>query len=63
MKSMSMNTESLFWLTNKKWYRINKEKDCFEILDSAPAKAKISFEIWSGKRKSTKKKNYFSKMK
>ena len=61
--NISANTESLYWLTNKNWYRVNEEKDCFEILDSAPTKAKISFEIWSGKRKSTKKKNYFSKIK
>lgn len=56
MRQMSMNSESLYWLTNKSWYRINREKDCFEILDSAPAKAKLSFEIWSGKRKTSKKK-------
>lgn len=63
MRKMSMNSESTYWLSNKDWYRINKEKDCFEILDSAPAKAKLSFEIWCGKRKSTKKKGYFAKMK
>lgn len=51
---MSMSSESTFWLTDKTWYRINDEKDCFEILDSAPAKAKISFEIWSGKRRSSR---------
>lgn len=55
MKSiMSANSESTFWLTNKDWYRINDEKDCFEILESAPEKAKISFEIWSGKRRSSR---------
>ena len=59
---MSMNTESTFWLSDKSWYRINKENDSFEILDSAPAKAKLSFEIWSGKRKSAKKKGFFSKL-
>ena len=51
---MSANSESTFWLTNKDWYRINDEKDCFEILESAPEKAKISFEIWSGKRRSSR---------
>ena len=56
MRQMSMKSESLYWLTNKSWYRINREKDGFEILDSAPAKAKLSFEIWSGKRKTSKKK-------
>lgn len=57
MNKMSMSNESTFWLTNKAWYRINEEKDCFEILDSAPAKAKLSFEVWSGKRKAKKKKS------
>ena len=56
-----MNTERVFWLTNPSWYRINEEKDCFEMTDEAPAKAKLSFELWCGKRKSKKKKNYFSK--
>ncbi len=54
-RTMSMSDESIYWLTNKEWYRINKEKDCFEILDSAPIKAKLSFEVWSGKRKPSKK--------
>ena len=48
---MTKNTESIFWLTNKNWYKIDKEKDCFVILDSAPSEAKLSFELWSGKRK------------
>ena len=58
---MDTNFESIYWLTNKDWYKINEEKDCFEILDSAPAKAKLSFEIWCGKRKPSKKKHYFFK--
>lgn len=53
-KGMSASRESTYWLSNKSWYRINDEKDCFEILDSAPMQAKISFEIWSGKRKSSR---------
>ena len=63
MKNMSMNDEKVFWLSNPQWYRINKEKDCFEMTEAAPAKARISFEIWSGKRKSTQKKTFFSKLK
>jgi len=62
MNKMSMNSESTYWLTNKAWYKINKENDCFEILDSAPAKAKLSFEIWTGKRKPSKKNGYFSRL-
>jgi len=33
------------------------------MTEAAPAKARISFEIWSGKRKSAKKKSFFSNMK
>ena len=43
---MDTNFESIYWLTNKDWYKINEEKDCFEILDSAPAKAKLSFAFF-----------------
>lgn len=63
MRLMSMNTEAVYWLTNESWYRVNEEKDCFEILPTAPTRAKMSFEIWSGKRKSTKKRDCFSKLK
>lgn len=62
MKFMSMNTEKTYWLTNKEWYRINEEKDCFEMLPNAPTRAKMSFEIWDGKRKSKKKRDYFSRL-
>lgn len=60
-RKMSISTEKTFWLKNPAWYRVNEEKDCFEILDTAPVKAKISFEVWSGKRKS-KAKGFFSKL-
>lgn len=63
MNNLSLNDETVYWLSNPQWYRINKEKDCFEMTDAAPEKARISFEIWSGKRKSAKKKTFFSNMK
>ena len=28
--------EFMYWRTNKEWYRINSEKDCFELTDKAP---------------------------
>lgn len=43
---MTANTEPLYWRTNKEWYRINTEKDCFELTDKAPERAKRSFEMY-----------------
>lgn len=37
---MTTNMESLFWKTNKEWYRVNKEKDCYELTEKAPERAK-----------------------
>ena len=48
---MTVNKESLFWKTNKEWYRINYEKDCYELTDKAPERAKASFELYKPKRK------------
>ena len=41
------DTRKTYWLTQEKWYRINKEKDCFEILPNAPERVKRSFEMWN----------------
>lgn len=38
--------ESLYWRKNEGWYRINKEKDCFELTDEAPERAVKSFELY-----------------
>lgn len=38
--------ESLYWRKNKDWYRINKEKDCFELTDEAPERAVKSFKLY-----------------
>ena len=48
---ISFNTEALFWMTNQDWFYIDEETRRFVMKDDAPAKAKISFEVWSGKRK------------
>ncbi len=43
MKSWS---EAMYWMTNKKWYRVNEEKDCFELTKYAPPRAIESFRLW-----------------
>ena len=46
---MTANKESLFWKTNKEWYRINREKDCYELTEKAPKRARESFELYKSK--------------
>ena len=48
---MSANQEPMFWRSNKEWYRINKEKDCFELTDKATERAKKSFELYKEMQK------------
>ena len=48
---MTMDKEFMYWRTNKKWYRVNKEKDCFELTDQATERAKKSFEMYIEKQK------------
>lgn len=43
---MTANREFMYWCSNKEWYRINEEKDCFELTDKAPERAKQSFELY-----------------
>lgn len=38
--------ESMYWWSNEAWYRINKEKDCFELTDEAPERAVKSFKLY-----------------
>ena len=44
---MTINREPMFWRSNKEWYRINKEKDRFELTDRAPERARKSFEMYN----------------
>ena len=44
---MRSNSERTYWMTNDDWYRINKEKDCFELTDAAPERARKSFALWN----------------
>ena len=46
---MTANKESLFWKTNKEWYRINREKDCYELTEKAPKRARESFALYKSK--------------
>ncbi len=43
---MTANMEFMYWRTNKEWYTINREKDCFELTEQAPERARKSFELY-----------------
>ncbi len=43
---MHANTEIMYWHSNKEWYRVNEEKDCYELTDKAPQRAVESFEMY-----------------
>ena len=40
---MTMDKGFVFWKSNKNWYRINEEKDCYELTEEAPQKAVDNF--------------------
>lgn len=42
---MTANKESVYWKTNKEWYRINEAGD-FELTEDAPERARKSFELF-----------------
>lgn len=43
---MTGDREFMYWRTDKEWYKINKEKDCFELTEKAPERAIKSFEMY-----------------
>jgi len=47
---MTINKESVYWRSNPEWYKINREKDCFELTDKALERAKKSFELFNKRR-------------
>ena len=51
MKAMTGSKKALFWKTNPEWYKINKEKDCYELTDKAPKEAIDSFKLFCSLRK------------
>lgn len=52
---MTARREFMYWRTNKEWYRINSEKDCFELTDKASERARRSFELYKEVQKSGRK--------
>ena len=50
---MQKNSERVYWMTNKSWYTINIEKDCFELTSEAPPRARKSYEMWQKPQKIT----------
>ncbi len=38
--------ESMYWMSDEEWYRINEETGCFELTDEAPERAVESFELY-----------------
>lgn len=53
---MKKHSERVYWMTNKDWYTINHEKDCFELTDAAPPRARRSFAMWNRPERLTIKK-------
>lgn len=45
---MTSNKESLYWKSNKEWYRINEDGE-FELTELAPERAQKSFELYISK--------------
>ena len=46
MNNMKAYDESMYWMTNDKWFRINHERDCFELTDEAPQRTVESFKMY-----------------
>jgi uncharacterized protein YbaR (Trm112 family) len=38
--------ESLYWKSDESWYRINEDKESYELTDEAPERAVKSFELY-----------------
>ena len=43
---MTINSEAMYWHTNKAWYYIDKERDCYILTASAPERAHKSFALY-----------------
>ena len=39
--------EMFYWQTDSSWYRINTAKDCYELTDLAPERARRSFDMYT----------------
>jgi hypothetical protein len=38
--------ESMYWIKNEEWYRVNRVKGGIELTDKAPERARKSFEMY-----------------
>ena len=43
---MKAHDESLYWMENESWFRIDKERDCIELTAEAPPRAVESFRLY-----------------
>lgn len=43
---MTADREAMYWHSNKEWYDIDKENDCYVLTDKAPKRAVASFELY-----------------
>ena len=43
---MTADREVMYWQRNSEWYKINEEKECFELTDKATERAIKSFEMY-----------------
>ena len=43
---MRAYNESMYWMENEAWFRINRERDCMELTEEAPPRAVESFRLY-----------------
>ena len=43
---MKAYNESMYWMENEAWFRINSERDCMELTPEAPPRAVESFRLY-----------------
>lgn len=43
---LSANVEHIYWRKNKDWYNYDEITNTYHILETAPERAKKSFELW-----------------
>ena len=43
---MKAHDESLYWMENESWFRIDKEMDCIKLTAKAPPRAVESFRLY-----------------
>ena len=43
---MKVHDETMYWESNKKWYKSNYEEECYELTPDAPPRAVESFRLY-----------------